>query len=66
MINNSVSNPSSKPSLHDQLYIALDVLNELPSPVLNAVAEQVIAGLSLLIRDHREVIESAFLTLFIP
>lgn len=45
-----------QPRLRDQLYIALDLLNGLPSQVLAAVAEQLITGLSVLTKDHRNVI----------
>jgi brefeldin A-resistance guanine nucleotide exchange factor 1 len=37
---------SDHPALRDQLYIALDVLRSLPSTVLNAVSEQLMAGVA--------------------
>lgn len=37
---------SEQPALRDQLYIALDVLRSLPSSVLNAVSEQLMAGVA--------------------
>lgn len=44
--------------MRDQLYVALDVLGGLPSQVLNAVAEQVLAGLVLFVQRCRDVIRS--------
>ncbi|KAF8306441.1 Sec7-domain-containing protein [Clavulina sp. PMI_390] len=49
---------AAKPNLRDQLYIALDLLNGLPATTLSAVAEQLVAGLSLLIKEHRDAISS--------
>ncbi|KAF8329795.1 uncharacterized protein EI90DRAFT_3062037 [Cantharellus anzutake] len=50
---------ASQKSLRDQLYIALDLLGGLPLPIVNAVAEQLISGVALIVRKHREVISSA-------
>ncbi|KAG8774231.1 GDP/GTP exchange factor for ARF, partial [Serendipita sp. 397] len=47
------------PSLHDQLFVALDTLGGLPNEVQNAVSEQLIAGLSLLLGQHRSAIRSS-------
>ncbi|KAG8832745.1 GDP/GTP exchange factor for ARF [Serendipita sp. 399] len=44
--------------LHDQLFVALDTLGGLPGDIQNAISEQLIAGLSLLLRNHRSAIRS--------
>ncbi|EJD53363.1 Sec7-domain-containing protein [Auricularia subglabra TFB-10046 SS5] len=49
---------AGKPSLRDQLYVALDVLGGLQIDVVNAVAEQIISGLVLVVRGHSNVIRS--------
>ncbi|KZV94082.1 hypothetical protein EXIGLDRAFT_673441 [Exidia glandulosa HHB12029] len=49
---------ADKPSLRDQLYVALDVLGGLRPEVSNAVAEQIISGLALVVRGHHAVISS--------
>lgn len=54
---------SPKPILHDQMFISLDALGGLPPDVLNAVAEQLIAGLTLLMQHHRAAITSAFVSI---
>lgn len=47
-----VQNADRQPELRDQLYLALDVLRSLPSSVLNAVSEQLMAGVArILDRD---------------
>ncbi|KIM32215.1 hypothetical protein M408DRAFT_326851 [Serendipita vermifera MAFF 305830] len=46
------------PALRDQLFVALDTLGGLPPDVLNAVAEQLIAGLALLLQNHKSAIRS--------
>ncbi|KAF9518905.1 hypothetical protein BS47DRAFT_1379647 [Hydnum rufescens UP504] len=50
---------AAKPSLRDQLYIALDLLGSLPPVIVSAVAEQLTAGIALIIKQHRDVISSS-------
>ncbi|KAL0947345.1 hypothetical protein HGRIS_013462 [Hohenbuehelia grisea] len=45
-------------SLRDQIYVSFDLLAGLPPQVSNAVAEQVIAGVVLIVQKHREIIKS--------
>ncbi|KAF8894409.1 Sec7-like domain is implicated in guanine nucleotide exchange function [Infundibulicybe gibba] len=47
-----------KSSLRDQIYVAFDLLSGLPSTTANSTAEQVIAGVTLIIQKHREIISS--------
>jgi hypothetical protein len=47
--------------MRDQLYVALDALGGLPPRVLNAVAEQVLAGLVLVVQRCRDIIRSVLL-----
>jgi hypothetical protein len=49
---------NSKPSLRDQLYIALDVLRSLPLTVLSAVSEQLMAGIAKILEKDTEVVKS--------
>ncbi|KAF8577240.1 Sec7-domain-containing protein [Ramaria rubella] len=49
---------AEKSSMRDQLYVALDALGGLPPPVLNAVAEQVVAGLVMVVQRYRDIISS--------
>ncbi|WVR05849.1 hypothetical protein IAU60_002875 [Kwoniella sp. DSM 27419] len=49
---------SEKPELRDQLYIALDVLRSLPSSVLNAVSEQLMAGVARILEKDNTVVKS--------
>ncbi|MDA4809433.1 hypothetical protein NY486_26670, partial [Enterobacter hormaechei] len=49
---------SEQPELRDQLYIALDVLRSLPSSVLNAVAEQLMAGVGKILEKDAGVVKS--------
>jgi hypothetical protein len=42
--------------MRDQLYVALDALGGLPPQVLNAVAEQVVAGLVMVVERCRDII----------
>ncbi|WVQ85543.1 hypothetical protein IAT38_007709 [Cryptococcus sp. DSM 104549] len=49
---------SETPELRDQLYIALDVLRSLPSTVLNAVSEQLMAGVALILEKDTAVVKS--------
>lgn len=44
--------------MRDQLYVALDALGGLPPQVLNAVAEQVLAGLVLVVQRRQDIIRS--------
>ncbi|KAH7926301.1 Sec7-domain-containing protein [Leucogyrophana mollusca] len=48
---------AQKKALRDQLYISLDLLAGLPPFVANSVAEQVVAGVSLIIQ-HRDIVSS--------
>lgn len=49
---------SDEPKLRDQLFIALDVLRSLPSSVLNAVSEQLMAGIAKILEKDRNVVRS--------
>ncbi|KAK7440220.1 GDP/GTP exchange factor for ARF [Stygiomarasmius scandens] len=49
---------AQKPSLRDQIYLSLDLLSGLPPAIVNSVAEQIIAGVILLVHKHRDVIRS--------
>ncbi|KAJ6488639.1 hypothetical protein C8R47DRAFT_978394 [Mycena vitilis] len=49
---------AKKPSLRDQIYISLDLLSCLPHPVATSVAQQIVAGVLLLVHNHREIISS--------
>jgi len=49
---------SEQPALRDQLYIALDVLRSLPSTVLNAVSEQLMAGVAKILEKDSGVVKS--------
>nr|XP_031861344.1 uncharacterized protein CI109_003316 [Kwoniella shandongensis]KAA5528416.1 hypothetical protein CI109_003316 [Kwoniella shandongensis] len=49
---------SETPELRDQLYIALDVLRSLPSSVLNAVSEQLMAGVARILEKDTTVIKN--------
>ncbi|KAL7423835.1 GDP/GTP exchange factor for ARF [Cryptotrichosporon argae] len=49
---------SEKCELRDQLYIALDVLRSLPSSVLNAVSEQLMAGIARILEKDAAVVKS--------
>ncbi|KAG8698119.1 GDP/GTP exchange factor for ARF [Ceratobasidium sp. 395] len=49
---------SSKPSLRDQIYISFDILGGLPPVVFNATAEQIVAGLALLVQNHSNIVSS--------
>lgn len=53
---------SSQPSMRDQLYVALDALGGLPPRVLNAVAEQVLAGLVLVVQRRQDIIRLVHFT----
>ncbi|KAI0709041.1 Sec7-domain-containing protein [Earliella scabrosa] len=45
-------------TLRDQIYLSFDLLARLPPTVSSAVAEQVVAGLTLILQQHREIIRS--------
>lgn len=47
-----------KPSLRDQIYISFDLLARLPPSVATSVAEQLAAGLVLIVTKHRSIIRS--------
>ncbi|KIJ34647.1 hypothetical protein M422DRAFT_782793 [Sphaerobolus stellatus SS14] len=49
---------AEKPVMRDQLYLALDVVGSLPPSVLNGVAEQVVAGVILIVQRYRRMIRS--------
>ncbi|KAI5835636.1 Sec7-domain-containing protein [Schizophyllum commune Tattone D] len=46
------------PSLRDQIYVSFDLLAGLPRTVTNSVAEQIVAGVVLIVRKHGEIIQS--------
>ncbi|KAJ6547119.1 Sec7-domain-containing protein [Mycena capillaripes] len=49
---------AKKPSLRDQIYISFDLLSCLPPSVATSVAEQVVAGVLLLVQNHKDIISS--------
>ena len=49
---------SENPAMRDQLYLALDVLRSLPSTVLNAVSEQLMAGVAKILEKDSTVVRS--------
>ncbi|KAJ6618317.1 hypothetical protein B0H10DRAFT_1795581 [Mycena sp. CBHHK59/15] len=49
---------AKKPSLRDQIYVSFDLLSCLPPSVSTSVAEQVVAGVVLLVQNHRGIISS--------
>jgi hypothetical protein len=54
-------------SLRDQIYVSFDLLSGLPVTVANSVAEQIVAGVSLIVQKHQDVIRFAGLYwLYIP
>ncbi|KAL1746973.1 hypothetical protein HDZ31DRAFT_32906 [Schizophyllum fasciatum] len=46
------------PSLRDQIYVSFDLLAGLPQNVTNSVAEQIVAGVVLIVRKHGDIIQS--------
>ncbi len=44
--------------MRDQIYLSFDLLGGLPPAVANSVAEQIIPGLTLIVQNYREVINS--------
>ncbi|KAJ7445765.1 hypothetical protein B0H11DRAFT_2162552 [Mycena galericulata] len=49
---------SEKPSLRDQIYVSFDILSCLPPSVATPVSEQIVAGVLLLIQNHKEIVSS--------
>ncbi|KAJ7168148.1 hypothetical protein C8R43DRAFT_983232 [Mycena crocata] len=49
---------AGKPSLRDQIYISFDLLSCLPPSVATSVAEQVVSGVLLLVKNHKDIISS--------
>ncbi|KAJ6606553.1 hypothetical protein DFH09DRAFT_1242048 [Mycena vulgaris] len=49
---------AKKPSLRDQIYVSFDLLSCLPPSVGTSVAEQIVAGVLLLVQNHKEIISS--------
>ena len=47
-----------QPSLRDQVYVSLDLLAGLPPIIANSVAEQIAAGLALILSKHGDIIRS--------
>ncbi|KAI0721619.1 Sec7-domain-containing protein [Cerioporus squamosus] len=45
-------------TLRDQIYLSFDLLARLPPTVESAVAEQVVAGLTLILQQHRDIVRS--------
>ncbi|EJF65717.1 Sec7-domain-containing protein [Dichomitus squalens LYAD-421 SS1] len=45
-------------TLRDQIYLSFDLLARLPPSVASAVAEQVVAGLTHILQQHREIVHS--------
>jgi brefeldin A-resistance guanine nucleotide exchange factor 1 len=50
-----------QPSLRDQLYVSFDLLSCLPPEIANAVGEQIVRGVSLIVREHQDIIQSEIL-----
>ncbi|TRM59389.1 hypothetical protein BD626DRAFT_550235 [Schizophyllum amplum] len=46
------------PSLRDQIYVSFDLLAGLPPNVASSVAEQIIAGVMLIVHKHGDIIRS--------
>ncbi|KAI0797843.1 Sec7-domain-containing protein [Abortiporus biennis] len=49
---------ATKTSLRDQVYVSFDLLASLPQQVASSVAEQIAAGLVLIVNKHRDIIKS--------
>lgn len=49
---------AKKPALRDQIYVSFDLLSCLPPSVGTSVAEQIVAGVLLLVQNHKEIISS--------
>ena len=45
-------------ALRDQIYLSFDLLARLPPAVAGAVAEQVVAGLTLILQQHLDIVRS--------
>jgi hypothetical protein len=50
--------PKQPNRLRDQIYLSFDLLGGLPPAVASSVAEKIILGLILILKNHREVISS--------
>ena len=50
--------PHPQPGLRDQIYVSFDLLARLPPAVANEVADQVIAGLILILQHHKDIVHS--------
>jgi brefeldin A-resistance guanine nucleotide exchange factor 1 len=44
--------------LRDQIYLSFDLLGGLPPAVANSVAEKIVSGLVIVVKNHHEVISS--------
>jgi brefeldin A-resistance guanine nucleotide exchange factor 1 len=44
--------------LRDQIYLSFDLLGGLPPAIASSVAEKIVSGLILILKNHREVISS--------
>ncbi|EMD38471.1 hypothetical protein CERSUDRAFT_113640 [Gelatoporia subvermispora B] len=49
---------ATKPSLRDQVYVSFDILAGLPHAIANAVAEQVVTGLVLILQQYPDIVNS--------
>ncbi|KAJ6525107.1 hypothetical protein DFH09DRAFT_1264292 [Mycena vulgaris] len=49
---------AKKPLLRDQIYVSFDLLSRLPPSVGTAVTEQIVAGVLLLVQNHKGIISS--------
>ena len=45
-------------TLRDQIYLSFDLLARPPPSIASAVAEQVVAGLTLILQQHRTIVRS--------
>lgn len=45
-------------ALRDQIYLSFDLLARLPPSVASAVAEQVVAGLTMIMKQHPDIVHS--------
>ena len=45
-------------TLRDQIYLSFDLLARLPPSVAGSVAEQVVAGLTLIVQQHPDIVRS--------
>ncbi|CAK5279479.1 unnamed protein product [Mycena citricolor] len=49
---------ATKPALRDQIYVSFDLLSCLPPSVASSVSEQVVAGVLLIVQNHKAIISS--------